>query len=96
MVRLNTMGRICHVIIFPVKTLEYGSSPAIENQLWKTLTVCVPSLPDWSPSVLHRSILFIMDRVPQNEVPQAEQVLCNKTITTLLSIQILNFGSETY
>lgn len=36
MVRLNTMGRICYVIIFLVKTLEYGSSPAIENQLWKS------------------------------------------------------------
>lgn len=24
-VRLNTMGRVCHTIIFLIKTLEYGS-----------------------------------------------------------------------
>jgi len=34
-VRLNAMGRICH-IIFLTKTLEYQSPLAIENQLWKT------------------------------------------------------------
>lgn len=56
--------------------------------------MCILSLPDWSPSVLHRSILFIMDNAPQNEVPKAVQVVCNKTITVLLSIQILNFVNE--
>lgn len=35
-VRLNTMGRICHIIILLIKTLEYGSPLAIENQPWKT------------------------------------------------------------
>lgn len=36
MVRLNTMGKICYVITFLVKTLEYGSPLATENQLQKT------------------------------------------------------------
>lgn len=35
-VRLNTMGRICHIIIFLIKTLEYGSALTIEYQLQKT------------------------------------------------------------
>lgn len=45
------------------------------------------------PSVLHRSVLLVMDRAPQNK---AVQVVHNETITVLLSLQILNCMTEKY
>lgn len=98
MVRLNTMSRIWHIIIFLIKKLEYGSPVAIESQLQKTWTMCILSflLSYWSPPVLHRSILLIMDRAPQNKVLQVGQVICNEAVTVLVSIQVFNFVSEMY
>lgn len=37
-----------------------------------------------------------MGRAPQKKVTEAVQVVCNETITVLLSIQIFNFVSEMY
>lgn len=72
----------------------------VSTDYWKSAAANmnrVHSGSSWlEPSALYRSVLLIMDRAPENEVPQALQVVHNETIAVLLNLQALNCMTEMY